>query len=194
MQMYKVFDSKSEIIFSSEKFNNSSIIVNNYSEINGHNKAGKFLFLHLSSNPLRSIENWFSNYELIDAAGGLVENNGKYLWIFRNGVWDLPKGKLEINEDFKTAGVREVQEECGLDSNLKISRLLYISFHTYTLGTVNVLKKTYWYKMNYNGKNNIKPQKSEGIEEVKWLNFKESTLNAENSFGLINELWKIYST
>ena len=48
--------------------------------------------------------------------------------------------------------------------------------------------------MNYNGKNNIKPQKSEGIEEVKWLNFKESTLNAENSFGLINELWKIYST
>ena len=81
-----------------------------------------------------------------------------------------------------------------MDSNLEISRLLYISFHTYTLGTVNVLKKTYWYKMNYNGKNNIKPQKSEGIEEVKWLNFKESTLNAENSFGLINELWKIYST
>ena len=55
--MYKVFDSKSEIIFSSEKFNNSSIIVNNASEINAHNKAGKFLFIHLSSNPLRSIEN-----------------------------------------------------------------------------------------------------------------------------------------
>ena len=192
--MYKVFDSKSEIIFSSEKFNNSSIIVNNASEINAHNKAGKFLFIHLSSNPLRSIENWFSNYEFIDAAGGLVENNGNFLWIFRNGIWDLPKGKLEINEDFKSAGLREVREECGLDSNLKISKLLYVSFHTYSLGSENILKKTYWFKMNYSGKKNVKPQISEGIKKVKWLNFKESTLKAENSFESIKELWRIYST
>ena len=114
------------------------------------------MFIHLSSNPpLKSIENWFSNYEFIDAAGGLVENNGKFLWIFRNGIWDLPKGKLEINENFKSAGIREVREECGLDSNLKISKLLYISFHTYSLGSRNILKKTYWFKMDYSGKNNL---------------------------------------
>ena len=128
--MYKVFDSKSEIIFSSDKFNNSSIIVRNLSEINAHNKAGKFSFQNISSRPFKSIENWFANYEFIDAAGGLVENNGKFLWIFRNGIWDLPKGKVEINENFKSAGIREVQEECGLDSNLKnIKIIIYFFSH-----------------------------------------------------------------
>ena len=100
---------------------------------------------------------------------------------------------MEINEDFKSAGIREVREECGLDSNLKISKLLYVSFHTYSMGSKNVLKKTYWYKMNYSGVNNLKPQISEGIEKVNWLNFKESNSRAENSFGSIKELWKIYS-
>ena len=71
------------IIFSSNKSNNSSIIVRNLSEINAHNKAGKFLFQNISSDPLKSIENWFANYEFIDAAGGLVESNGKFL--FRSG-------------------------------------------------------------------------------------------------------------
>ena len=96
--MYKVFDSKSEIIFSSEKFNNSSIIVNNASEINAHNKAGKFLFIHLSSNPLRSIENWFSNYEFIDAAGGLLKIMETFygflemvFGIYLKGNWKLMK-------------------------------------------------------------------------------------------------------
>ena len=41
------------------------------------------------------------------------------------------KGKLEPSEDFESAALREVQEECGLDNQLYISKLLYISFHTY---------------------------------------------------------------
>tara|TARA_Y100000385_G_scaffold287132_2_gene350658 strand:- start:151 stop:729 length:579 start_codon:yes stop_codon:yes gene_type:complete len=190
--MYKVFDSKNEIIFTSQKLNNSSILVNNSSEIIAHNKVGKYLFNHLSSNPLKSIENWYSNYAFINAAGGLVENNGKFLWIFRNGLWDLPKGKLEKNEDFKSASLREVQEECGLDSNLVIAKLLYTSFHTYVLESKKILKKTCWFKMNYSGLNNLKPQISEGIEKVKWFDPKESSIKAENSFKSIKELWKIY--
>ena len=42
------------------------------------------------------------------------------------------KEKLEINEDFKSAGIREVREECGLDSNLKISKLLCFFSHLFT--------------------------------------------------------------
>ena len=36
---------------------------------------------------------------MIEAAGGLVFNkDGHLLMIFRNGKWDLPKGKLETVE------------------------------------------------------------------------------------------------
>ena len=52
---------------------------------------------------------------LIEAAGGLVKNeNGDYLFIYRNDKWDLPKGKIEKDEKTKVAAVREVEEECGI--------------------------------------------------------------------------------
>ena len=85
------------------------------------------------------------------------------MWIFRNGCWDLPKGKLEPAEDFKTAALREVQEECGLDNQLKISKLLHVSFHTYIQNSKSILKRTHWYKMNYYGQNKLKPQKENYI-------------------------------
>src|SRR5690554_3338997 len=40
-----------------------------------------------------------AHFTEIDAAGGLVSNaNNELLLIHRNGIWDLPKGKLEVNE------------------------------------------------------------------------------------------------
>jgi hypothetical protein len=48
------------------------------------------------------------------AAGGLVFNDeGKILFIFRNGKWDLPKGGIEKNEEYDEAAIREVEEETG---------------------------------------------------------------------------------
>ena len=37
-----------------------------------------------------------------------------YLLIYRRGKWDLPKGKLDYEESPEQAGVREVEEECGI--------------------------------------------------------------------------------
>ena len=52
-----------------------------------------------------------SLYSLIEASGGVVLNEeNKLLWIYRLGKWDLPKGKLEKNESFKVAAIREVEE------------------------------------------------------------------------------------
>jgi len=40
-----------------------------------------------------------SHYQLIEAAGGVVLNSKReVLWILRNGIWDLPKGKVESGE------------------------------------------------------------------------------------------------
>ena len=63
-------------------------------------------------------------FKEVDAAGGLVrasrasvagEGAGTaYLFIRRNGLWDLPKGHREEGEDIETTALREVSEETGL--------------------------------------------------------------------------------
>jgi 8-oxo-dGTP pyrophosphatase MutT (NUDIX family) len=106
---------------------------------------------------------------LIEAAGGLVTNEkGEYLFIYRNDKWDLPKGKIEKDERVKEAAIREVEEECGI----KISGLrekLCKTYHVYLSRGEVVLKKTHWFKMDCKEFFKLKPQKEEGITEVRWF-------------------------
>jgi len=190
VQIYKVFDSKSEIIFSPEKSINNSISINQLSEVSNYNKINKFHFNYITSNPLKSIQSWYSDCEFVEASGGIVIRNGKYLWIYRNGIWDLPKGKLEYLEDFETAAQREVKEECGLDSSLKIEKLIYISFYTYIENSKKIIKRTHWYEMTYSGSENVFPQDKEGIEKVEWLSLEDSIAKSNESFKSIKEVWE----
>ena len=55
----------------------------------------------------------------VEAAGGYVvrrtpKGNLKVLTIFRRGLWDLPKGKLDPGESPEKGAVREVSEEVGI--------------------------------------------------------------------------------
>jgi len=189
VQIYKVFDSKSEIIFSPKKSITNSINIDHLSEVSKFNKINKFHFNYITTNPLKSMQSWYSDCEFVKASGGIVIRNKNYLWIYRNGIWDLPKGKLEYLEDFETAAIREVKEECGLDSSLKIEKLIYISFHTYTENSKKFLKRTNWYEMSYSGSENVSPQVEEGIEKVEWLSLEESILKSNESFKSIKEVW-----
>ena len=109
------------------------------------------------------------------------------LMIFRNGKWDLPKGKLEIDEDIKTCAMREVEEECGI-TGLSIIQKLIDTYHTYELKGEKILKQTFWFKMNTNFNSILKPQTEEGITEVVWVDKKDIAEKLENSFANINEL------
>ena len=189
MQIYKVFDSKSEIVFSAKKSISNSININHLSEVSKYNKVNKFRFNYTTSNPLKSIQSWYSDCKFVEASGGIVKRDKKYLWIYRNGIWDLPKGKLEYLEDFETAALREVKEECGLDSSLIIEKLIYISFHTYTENSKKIIKRTQWYEMIYSGSENVFPQAEEGIEKVEWLSLEESIAKSNKSFKSIKEVW-----
>ncbi|MBO7463319.1 MAG: NUDIX domain-containing protein [Bacteroidales bacterium] len=106
----------------------------------------------------------------VEAAGGYVLNAlGQSLVIVRNGLYDLPKGKIELGEDPETAAVREVNEETGVTP--KIERKLIDTYHFYRWGEEKevTIKKTYWYLMSLNGSQATKPQTEEGITSCIWM-------------------------
>ena len=140
-------------------------------------------------------ENWESfcaDYKLIKASGGLVYNNkNQLLMIFRNGKWDLPKGKLEVGENIEQCSIREVEEECGV-SGLIITRQLQETYHTYEINEQKMLKRTYWFEMKSSFKGNLVPQTKEGVTAVVWVDEQDIAEKLENSFGNIIELFKIH--
>ena len=142
----------------------------------------------MTSDVEQTFQSFKSHFEYIEAAGGLVLNSNKeVLWMKRLGVWDLPKGKVEIGEDYPIAAVREVEEETGI-SNPVIERELISTYHTYPFKGKQVLKRTYWYLMNYSGEDDLIPQTEEGIEEVLWSS--ESSLFIENTYQNIIDVYQ----
>jgi len=104
-----------------------------------------------------------------EAAGGLVHNaSGDTLMIYRNNRWDLPKGHCEAGESAEETALREVAEECGI-SDLQLLRPITTTFHIYCEPEKNVLKRTEWYAMRYDGAAPPVPQTVEGIERAEWI-------------------------
>lgn len=107
--------------------------------------------------------------KVIEAGGGLVHTeNGTVLLIYRNGKWDLPKGKLDEGEATDAAAVREVQEETGLEQ-LQLEAPLTVTYHTYYQDNVLILKESHWYLMKSPEQKEMVPQLEEGIEKCEWV-------------------------
>ena len=146
-----------------------------------HNKN----FYIVCPNAKLYLKNIIAGITLIEAAGGLVENEkGDYLFIYRNDKWDLPKGKIEKDEKTKVAAAREVEEECGITVS-KLGEKICKTYHAYISRGEVVLKKTHWYAMKYKGNDKLKPQTEEGITDVRW--FRKGHIDAiiQNTFPSI---------
>ena len=114
---------------------------------------------------------------MVESSGGLVYNDKhQILLIYKRGKWDLPKGRLnnKDNSQVKTA-IREVSEEAGLDKNkLAVEGKLVSTWHRTKQKNGQVLKKTHWYLMQYNGKNSeVSPEVKEGIIECRWVHLSD---------------------
>jgi 8-oxo-dGTP pyrophosphatase MutT (NUDIX family) len=135
-------------------------------------------------NPKEVFDEFTAEYTVIQAAGGLVFNKeNQLLTIKRNGVWDLPKGKIEKHEDRMAAALREVMEETGIN-RINISNKIGETYHAYFEDELILLKETHWYRMNNSGTNDLKPQTEEGISEVKFADlewFKTSEFHTYSS-------------
>lgn len=129
-----------------------------------------------------------NNFKVIEAAGGVVMNsNREILFIYRNGVWDLPKGKIEKNEETDKAALREVQEECGI-TGLKIGRFLEKTYHIYMIDEEYLFKITHWYLMFSEFNDELTPQIEEGITKVEWIPEENLTKVLVNTFANIKLL------
>jgi len=123
----------------------------------------------LHDDMLHLIKEFQACFDMVYAGGGLVFNKqGQFLTIQRNGKWDLPKGKLEGQEDFERAALREVKEETGL-KDLQLVDPLISTYHTYRLEGKMILKKTRWFEMVYPGDELPVLQESEGITDYRWV-------------------------
>lgn len=131
-----------------------------------------------------------SRYALINAAGGVVVNSrSEVLWMRRNDVWDLPKGKVEPEEAIEDAAVREVEEECSVNGILR-GELLGLTYHVYPFKGKEVLKTSHWYAMTCGAGQDLKPQIEEGITEVLWANKEAHQQYLEQTYASIAELLK----
>jgi len=199
--MYKVFFKDRTVFFRDdfpEAFRTKSGLFYKYesresfSEIIGaFFRLEKINTLYLFHDDLQFLRNEFNNLFIpVRAAGGLVRNSGKELLIIRrNGLWDLPKGKSEKGETPEEAAVREVSEECGLESP-EIKRFIEKTFHAYRQNGRSFLKETDWFEMKVEDNVKTTPQLKENITEVRWLKPEMINLIRNETFPLILEVLK----
>ena len=197
--MYKVFYNDRTVFFSDQDFKSAEPSYSKIHYYQGSENLKIIIDSFLETSELKSLyilnpdvetifKKFTKDFKMIEAAGGLVKNKlGEILVIFRKEKWDLPKGKLEKKELPEIGSVREVEEECGI-SNLKIIKLIDITYHTYTLKNKDILKKTYWFEM-FHPENQIpKPQIEEEITEAKWIDPKNIDAVINNTYLSIIEV------
>jgi len=196
-QMYKVFVNDKPIIItsSSKKTNNFTVYVLKKIVINE-------IIRKLQNNEVDGVnlyapdleKGWvlfLQNLDIIPAAGGLVLNPKKeVLFIYRNNIWDLPKGWIEKSESIETAAIREVEEECGI-FNLVILKKLTTTYHIYNQNGIK-LKETHWFLMQSDYNKELVPQLEEGITAVMFKNESDTDKALQNTYANIQLVYDTY--
>ena len=196
--MYKVFFNQKPIILTTKfqeqtpdsplfflKFTNKKNIVAAL-----RSKKVKQLYLyHAKEEKMWAL--FYEIFKVIEAAGGIVRqrSSGKYLFIYRNDKWDLPKGRIEEDEAVRTAAMREVEEETGV-ADLAITAALPTTLHLFHRNGKYRLKKTYWYAMETDFDEVLIPQEEEGIQKVEWVAKTEVPNLYSNIYANIRHLWE----
>jgi 8-oxo-dGTP pyrophosphatase MutT (NUDIX family) len=195
LQMYKVFMNDKPIIITDSVPESNNLKVYNFEnldflEVKKMIKSESILGLCLLSSNLEKDWTRFQlNFKVIFAAGGKVLNmNSQVLFIYRFDKWDLPKGHIENGEDARTAAIREVKEECGID-HLIIKEELTTTYHVFELNTELRLKVTYWFSMETAFNGVLVPQKEEGILEAVFKSSEAINFALKNTYPNIKLLF-----
>ncbi|WP_420398951.1 NUDIX hydrolase [Flagellimonas sp.] len=194
--MYKVFVNESPLILTNERQDNTN---GNLFSLDGDSilmaidslSKGRLKEAYIYHPDEEKILDVFMHkIPVVVAGGGFVTNaKDKVLFIFRNGKWDLPKGKVDKGESIEKAAIREVEEETGV-KDLVIEKFLRTTYHVFKRNGEYRLKQVHWFRMSttYTGK--LVGQEAEGILKVKWKGAKKTKKALENSYHNIKILFK----
>jgi len=131
---------------------------------------------------------FFKNFTLIEAAGGIVQNDKKeLLFIERLGKWDLPKGKIEKGEKEEESALREVTEETGV-KGLHLKKKVGETYHVYDQFGKHFLKISHWYHMTCSSKQELVPQTEEQITDIKWVKTIDIKEPVKNTYPSIKNI------
>lgn len=184
--MYTIFKNESSIILTDNLKNKGETNFNYFNKVNLKDllkDLDEKIFQIILYHPDLDLmwQTFKNNFDVIEAAGGVIKNKkNEILFIFRNGKWDLPKGKIEGNENTKAAALREVREECGIE-NVTLHNFILSTYHIYPEKGNEILKISHWYAMTSN-ENRFIPQIEEGITEVVWKNNDQVQKALQNTY------------
>jgi len=135
---------------------------------------------------------FFKNFTVIEAAGGIVQNNNKeLLFIYRLGKWDLPKGKLEKGEKLEDCAMREVTEETGV-KDLTLRKKTGETCHVYDEYGKHFLKVSHWFYMTCPANQHLVPQKEENITDIKWVKTIDIKEPMKNTYPSIKNILGVF--
>lgn len=192
--MHKIFVGDKPIILTTKakdkkgvkNYNLKTVILRNVIRKLNNSSIKEARLVHKNEEKL--LKKFLKKAPNVIAGGGKVYNDkGKVLFIFRNGKWDLPKGKIEKKESIEETAIREVEEETGV-TGLKITKPLETTYHIFKRRGRYRIKITYWFEMKTSFDGKLYPQEKEGITKVKWLGKKKIEKAMENSYANIKIL------
>jgi L-threonylcarbamoyladenylate synthase len=191
--MYKVFIENREVNFRNQS---STLQSNGVIYAKSNESFEKTLLNRILETPENTVvtvlcdsvkkvwKNVLSDCKFIQAAGGIVQREDEFLFIERNNLWDIPKGKLESGESIEIAAQREIEEECGINE-LHINELICITYHTYFFKNKWHLKETHWFHFLYNGSKQTVCQAEEGITNARWFKRHEFSIVESKTYQSI---------
>ena len=130
------------------------------------------------------------------SCGGVVIFRGKILVLYKNiknkyEGWVLPKGTVELGEEYKETALREVREESGVIASV----IKYIGKSQYTFTTPEdiVEKEVHWYLMMADSYYS-KPQREEYFLDSGYYKFIEAyhLLRFSNEKQIVEQAYSEY--
>lgn len=178
-----------------EPYTNEQSLASSFKIIFNDLNTSNYILFHKDVEKLKN--DFLAHFICLGAAGGVVYNTkNEILLIHRRGFWDLPKGKMEIDETIEDTAIREVEEETGLTNVSILKPILFkelantATYHSYDIDGKPAMKISYWFEMKTDFEAALIPQTEEDIEQAIWVKKEDVPTYFDNMYSSIIDVLK----